>query len=56
MQVGDLVIHEMWGLAFVIKRVSPHVDRWWIRVFTKRCYKRTLTCWSSDCEVISESR
>ena len=54
MKVGDLVMHEMWGLAIVFKKVSPHVNRWWIRVLDKQCYKQDYTCWAAECEVISE--
>ena len=56
MKVGDLVMHEMWGLAIVFKKVNPHVSRWWIRILDERCYKKDYTCWATDCEVISESR
>ena len=56
MKVGDLVMHEMWGLAIVFKKVNPHVNRWWIRILDERCYKKDYTCWATDCEVISESR
>ena len=56
MKVGDLVMHEMWGLAIVFKKVSPHVNRWWIRVLDKQCYKQDYTCWAAECEVLSESR
>ena len=52
MKTGDLVIHDLWGLAVVLRKVSPHVDRWWIRVFNERSYKKEHTCWSSQLEVI----
>ena len=56
MKVGDLVMHEMWGIAIVLKKVSPHVNRWWIRVLDKQCHKKDYTCWATNCEVISEGR
>ena len=54
MQIGDLVIHEMWGLAIVFKRVSPYVDRWWIRVLDEKCHNKNYTCWASNCEIIKK--
>ena len=52
MQIGDLVQHEFWGLAVVLKKVSPHVDRWWIRIFDEKRVEKKLTCWSSELEVL----
>ena len=52
MKTGDLVNHDMWGLAVVIRKVSPHVDRWWIRIFDEQRIETMLTCWSSELEDI----
>ena len=52
MKTGDLVMHEFWGLAVVIRKVSPHVDRWIIRIFDEQRIEKLLPCWSSDLEVI----
>ena len=52
MKTGDLVIHELWGLAVVIRKVSPYVDRWFIRIFDEQRIQKVLSCWSSDLEVI----
>ena len=52
MKTGDLVQHDLWGLAVVIRKVSTHVDGWWIRIFNERRIEKQLTCWSSDLEVI----
>ena len=40
MKVGDLVKHEFWGLAVVLRKVSPYVDRWWIRIFDENESKK----------------
>ena len=52
MKTGDFVEHELWGLAVVLRKVSPHVDRWWIRIFNERRIEKKLTCWSSELEVV----
>ena len=52
MQVGDLVKHEFWGLAVVLRKVSPYVDRWWIRVFDENRVEKQFTCWSSELEML----
>jgi len=52
MKVGDLVIHKLWGLAVVLKKVSPHVDRWWIRIFDEMRIEKELTCWGSELEML----
>ena len=56
MKTGDLVQHDLWGLAVVIRKVSPHVDRWWIRIFDEKRIEKKLTCWSSELEVVNENR
>ena len=50
MKSGDLVQHDLWGLAVVIRKVSPHVDRWWIRIFDEMRIEKKLTCWGSELE------
>jgi hypothetical protein len=52
MKTGDLVQHDLWGLAVVIRKVSPHVDRWWIRIFDEQRIEKQLTCWSTELEVV----
>ena len=52
MKVGDLVEHELWGLAIVLRKASPYVDRWWIRIFNEKRIEKMLTCWRSELELL----